>query len=122
MDPVTGEQTHDEQLEEISITLEVAKEKVSMARALLRLQNNEYFKQVFVKEYMRDYAVRLVKLKASPATQSPIQQQDIINQIDAIGQLDQFMHFILQQGDLAEKSIIDAEEAQEFLLTEHRED
>ena len=110
------------QAQKIEISMEEAQRQVKMMNALLKLENNEYFKEVILEGYLIDYAVDLVKRKAMFNLQEPKSQKYIDDQITAIGQLNQYLGFILREGNLAEKAIqadreeldrIDAENSKE---------
>ena len=108
--------TTEEELQIIEMTMEQAKEQIALADALKKLQNNQYFKQLFMDHYMDKYAINLVKLKAHPAMQTPEKQMNILNEIDGIGQFDQYMRFIIQQGQNAEGALEDNQAEREILL------
>lgn len=102
----------------IEMSIEAAKERIAMADSLERLLNNEHFIKVFMKGYIEDNAIRLVKLKASPNVQSNEHQLAILNEIDAIGAFNMHMRYIRQEGELARKALKDDEEALEEILSE----
>lgn len=105
-------------LEAIEISLSEAKAKIALKNALDRLSDDINFQQVIINNYFVNEASRLVLLKASPAMQSNEDQQAIIKAIDAIGHFRQYLHSIIQIGNMAEKAIKDDEETKEEILRE----
>jgi hypothetical protein len=104
-----------QEMQEIEISLEAAKEHLELAKALARLKDNADFKKLFTEKYIESYAARLVRLKASQGLQDEKNQMNIINQINGIGQFNQYMLFIEQEGALAEKAIEDMEAERDAL-------
>lgn len=105
-------------LEQIEISLEKAREKVEMAETLKRLSTNNDFKSIFVDNYFKDYAIKLVELKANPGMQSEPNQKYIDNQINAIGYIKHFMNSIYTEGYNAARSIEADEAEREVILQE----
>lgn len=110
--------TPEQELEMIEDSINANKYNVSIGEALLRLLKNRDFKKVIMEHYMRDEAVRTVKLMAAPECQSPTQQEALQKILIAIGQLDQFMRVTLQIMDRAEAAIRDDELTQSEILAE----
>jgi len=117
-----SELTQDQQLQQLEISLEEAQREVARATALKKLENNQYFKELLLDDYLGSNATRLVKLKASMPMQTPEHQTNICQQIDAIGQLNQWFLYIAQTGELAEKAIEDYEQAKVDILSDQAED
>lgn len=110
--------TLEQELELIEDSINAHKYNASLGEALTRLLKNRDFKKVILEHYMRDEAVRTVKLMAAPECQSPGQQEALQKILIAIGQLDQFMRVTLQIADRAEIGIRDDEAAQAEVLAE----
>ena len=109
------------ELEQIELSMEQAQKKISDYEALERLENNADFKSLFSEGYLRDYAIRLVGLKASVRMQDDKNQKFMDGQLGAIGHLGQYMLFVKQEGRVAKESMeIDSEE-REALLKEQEE-
>jgi len=109
------------EIEQIEISMEQAKKKIADCHALERLESNADFKALFSEGYLKDYAVRLVGLKASMHMQDPKQQHLIEGQLNAIGHLSQYMLFIKQEGRVAEESLEADSAEREALLKEEAE-
>lgn len=106
---------------EIEMNIEQAKKMVSTRDALDRLFKNRDFLEIIKDGYLRDNAIRLVHLKASPATQSPERQADILKEIDAIGGLLNYFRAIDIQANSAEAAIASDEDTLEELRREAAE-
>jgi hypothetical protein len=115
-----SEPTLEEQGQIIELSIEQAKEQIAMATALEKLKNNQYFKKIFMDHYMDKYAINLVKLKAHPSMQTPEKQLNILNEIDGIGQFDQYMRFIQNQGMNATGALESHEYEKQLILEEER--
>ena len=113
-----SEVTAENELEMIELSTEQAKEKIALAEALERLQKNRDYKKIFTNKFFNTHATRLVKLKADMRMQDEPNQKYINSQIDAIGQLNQFMLFVKQEGVIAEQTIASNEEARESIHSE----
>ena len=112
--------TFDEEMSVISMTIEQAKEKIALADALERLQNNQYFKLLITDKYLDKYASNLVKLKQAMGHQSPEAQKHIDAQMIGIGQLFQFFGYVRQEGLMSEKALADNELARAEMLEEQK--
>ena len=96
----------DQELQEIELSMDQAKERIEMADALQRLLKNADFKKIILDGYIEKYAVALVKRKSMFTLLSdPKQQAYIDSQITGIGALDQYLHFVLQEGRVAERAL-----------------
>lgn len=87
--------------ETIQLDIETAKRKVELAEAFQELQKNPYFKKVIAEEYLKKSALENVNRKAAFGFQDEKQQKYVDGQLIAIGHLNQFFHFIMQEGNLA---------------------
>lgn len=107
------------EVEQIELSIEQAKDKVEKAEMLEILFKNPQFKKLMVDGYMKDYAVKMVNAKAGLAYQDATQQKYIDGQIAAIGGLNQYLQLLLQEGRVAKESIIaDSEERDRILKGE----
>lgn len=112
----------DQQIEQIEISIEEAKNLVEESKSLDRLTNNKDFKKLILDKYFKEEASRLVLLKADAEMQGEKEQRDIIRQIDAIGSLRIYFQTIKQLGQMAENSIASDEATREELLAEQLND
>jgi len=110
--------SNEQELEQIEISLEMAKEKVELGEALERLQSNVDFKKVFTESYLDKYAIRLVNLKSSIRMQDDANQKYIEGQLIAIGQLNQYMAHVRSEAISAKASINADENTREEILQE----
>lgn len=114
------EPTREQEMDVIQMTIEDAKAKIDLATALTKLTNNQYFQQVILDKYLKDYPVNLVMMKASPtALRDENMTRHICAQIDGIGHFKQFLMAIQTEGHMAEKALHDNQEA---LQEMHRQD
>lgn len=110
------------ELEQIQISMEQAKKKVADYDALERLENNADFKLLFTDGYLKDYAIRLVGLKASVRMQDDRNQTFMGDQLNAIGHLTQYMLYVKQEGRVAKESIAVDSEEMEAIMQEQDEE
>lgn len=108
----------EQKLEQVEVSMEVAKAHIDLKQALVRLFDNEDFKTVVAEGYFGNEAKRAVRAKAEPQMQNPQSQVHIDNQINAIGYLHQYFVTVKTLGMMAEKAIIDDAETREALLVE----
>jgi len=106
-------------LEQIELQIEDAKKKVARRQMLLRLEQNQDFKELIQKGFLEDHAVRQVLLKAHPGMQSEAVQQMLNQQITAIGGFKQFLIQVNLEGYNAEEDLVNDEATQEELLNEN---
>lgn len=97
-------------VEQLEHSIQSQRHIVELGAALERLSTNRDFKQVIVDGYLKEEALRLVHLKSDPAMQSATSQASILAQIDAIGNLGQYLRQISQNGERAQANIVQAEE------------
>ena len=108
----------EQELEMIEMSIATAKKKVALGKALDRLHHNPDFKMLILDEYLTNYAVHLVKNKASFGMQGDRDQAFIDGQILAIGHLDQFLRYTAQEGETAVEAIRADESTREEILRE----
>lgn len=105
-------------IQEIELNIVRAKKIVDLGNALERLQGNRDFKAIIQTGYFEQEAIRLVHLKASPNFQTSEKQQSIIQQMDAIGSLNQYFQTVFHQASLAIKAIESDEATRDEILAE----
>lgn len=98
-----------EAIQEIELNISRAKELVDLGNSLERLLQNKDFKEVVKKGYFEKEAIRLVHLKSDPNMQTAEKQQSILDQMNAIGSLNQYFRTVMFQAAQAIKAI-DADE------------
>lgn len=106
------------ELEQIELSIENAKTMVRDRDDLVKLKNNRLFKTLILEKYFKDEAHKLVLAKAEAQCQEPELQASIDKEISAIGYLNQYFNRVIQLGDMAERSIADAELERDELLAE----
>lgn len=99
------------ELNEIELSIEQAEKKVKLAEQLERLFENEDFKALIDEGFMKEYALRMVKLRAHPAMQEDRDQRIINEKIEAVGTLNQYFQAIFAEGRHAEGALEQAVEA-----------
>lgn len=107
-----------DQLHAIELSIQHAKKNVDRMKALQRLTQHQDFKQVILTDYFEKEPARLVMLKSDPAMQGKDNQDAILKQMDAIGELRQYLNGVMQLGRMSEKAIQDDEAMREELLAE----
>ena len=98
------------QIEAIERNIRNSKGAIELGNAVERLRTNKDFRKVVMEGYFEKEAIRLVHLKSDPAMQGTESQQSITTQMDAIGNMSQYMNTVLQKAALAGKSLESDEE------------
>ena len=111
-------QDADEQIHELELSMEQAKDVISDMEALIRLSNDSDFKKVIDRGYFVNEASRLVLSKALPSMSTDSMQKEIDNAILAISYLRKHFTGIMSMGRMAEKSLQDAEMTRDEILQE----
>jgi len=106
------------ELKQVEISIEKAKKLIELGDALDRLRGNVYFKKLILDEYLKDYAVQMVKNMASFGMQDERQQNFIKNELIAIGSLDQFFRYVSAEAYQARISMAADEETRSEILKE----
>ena len=107
-----------EDVQQITIDLENAKEQVALGNSVTRLMKNKDFKRVILDGLFKNEAVRLVLLKGDPSMQSDQDQKGLLQQMDAIGSLRQYLYATEVLGKRAEGAIEDYEQELETIRNE----
>jgi len=94
-----------EAVRHIEISMESARERVELMKALDRLWDNPDFKKVILNDYMKEEPARLVTLRAAPQMADPERQDSLLRALDSIGYLDLHFNSIRQMGMMAENEI-----------------
>ena len=108
----------DNQIEQIEVSINQAKNAIDRMHAFQKLLTNENFKSILEEGYFKEEASRLVLLKSDPQMSSDENQKAVDNAIIGIGQLRQYFQTTMQLGRMAEKALIDDEISHEELLRE----
>ncbi len=90
-------------IQEIELSIEEAKEKISRRDAALKLSGNREFKKLILDGYFKEEASRLVSLMGDPAAKD--YRDDIIMDAQAISSFQQYMRLIVQMGNIAEAEL-----------------
>lgn len=107
-----------QQIEEIELSIEEAKEHIELGRCLDRLQTNTDFTRLINEEYLKEEAIRVVHLRTDPQMQTPERQLALDKQMDAIGGLLNFFRAVQYRADQSIRAIEDSEEVLEELRLE----
>lgn len=96
-----------DEIDQIEVTLGDLKNVVSRRDAAIRLSRNPDFKKVILEGYVKDEAVRLTALIGEEG----FDQEGVQECLRGVAQLQRYIRRIESEGDIAEKSILDHEEA-----------
>ena len=107
-----------QQIEQLEISMDGAKENIAKMKSLLNLTKNEDFKKVIEEGYFEKEASRTVLLLADPNMQGEEEQKALQNQITAIGHLRQYFTGIMQIGRMSENALSADEATHAELLAE----
>jgi hypothetical protein len=108
----------EQQLQQVELTIEQAKQYISNADALNRLHENPDFQQIVLYEYFEAESKRAVLLKSDPEMQGDDGQKQVDNVILGIGGLYAFFNKIYQYGNQAHRSLPADQQTQEEILQE----
>jgi hypothetical protein len=109
---------NEQELEQLEMSIEMARKKVTLGEAITQLQRNPYFKMLILDEYLKNYTVHLVMNKASYGMQGDKDQKFINDQLIGIGHLDQFLRYTAQEGREAAAAIKVDEETRSEIMGE----
>lgn len=112
---------HEEDIQQIEVSIEQAKARLEERDKLNRLRDNQDFQDLIITGFFRDEASRLVLLKADPAVQGAEEQRQIEQGITGIGYLRQYFNTIYQMANMADSAIKADEQTREELLAENLE-
>lgn len=107
------------EIRQVEQNLSQAKKLVAIGEALQRLYSNRDFKKVIIEGFFEQEAIRLVHLKSDPAMSSNQHQENILKQMDAIGNLNQYFMTITKLASIASKTVDEDENTLAELLMEN---
>jgi len=112
----------EEDLQELSITMEEAKTAIDTHEALKRLKDNKDFNLIINENYFKLEAERVVGARAEPAMiMNEAGMQMLDNMIVSIGGLRQYFIKIQSQGNQAAMALASHRETETDLLREQME-
>ena len=106
------------ELQQIESSIKASDELIVVGKCLERLYNNRDFIKVIKEGYFEKEAIRLVHLKADPDRQTEQSQKSIVSQMDAIGNLSQYLNTLQFKVGMAYKAKASDEEMRDELLAE----
>ena len=108
-------------VEQIEVSIEVAKRSIKESEAIDRLFRNKDFKMVITEGYFKDNAALLVQRKAMPGMADQANQMSIENAMIGIGELQQFLFMKRVQGKQFAADLEAMNNTREELLQEEAE-
>lgn len=106
------------ELQQIENSIKQSDELIELGNCLERLRNNRDFIKVVKEGYFEQEAIRLVHLKSDSNMQSEQAQRNILKQIDAIGNLSEYLATLQFKVGMAHKAKASDEEMRDELLAE----
>lgn len=98
------------------------KEKVKLAEALSRLENNRDFKKVFGEAYCKEFAQNLITQRALPEMRSrPEMIEANTRKLDAISEVQHFFRGVHAMGAHSAAALPESEETRTAILNEEDE-
>lgn len=95
-------------IEQIEISIEHARELVERKNLAIQLADVPAFKKLILEGYFKDEAARLAHLLSDPSL--PKEHREFVaNDINGPGALKRYMQTIVRMGEQAERDIADAE-------------
>lgn len=116
-----SQQEIDQQISQVEISIEDAKETIELGHALNRLAGNKDFKKVIQEGYLENGALEQVKLLGHPNMQSPEQQADIMKELQSASNLHAYFVSIMQRADTMQRALVEHEATLEELHSENQE-
>lgn len=110
-----------QQIQEVELSIEEAKQVVEFGEAIERLSKNPDYQKVILEGYMRDEALRLVKLTGDPNL-PPERMVDVHAGIRGVGELNYFLHFGLNRAEHMRQMIAEYNETLDELRQEEAEE
>lgn len=95
-------------IEQIELSLEVARKLVSRRDMILKLSSNREFRKVILEGYMEDEAVRLASISGDSRQEK--QRDDIMLGLQAISKFRIYMQDAIRMGDVAESEILEQQD------------
>lgn len=96
------------EIHEIEMSIEAAKEMVVRGEMAMKLANNPAFKKIVLDGYFVDEAARLAHLYSDPNL-SAEQREMVRNDLIGIGAFKRYLQTLTQLGQMASREIADAE-------------
>jgi hypothetical protein len=113
---------HEQQLEQIQIDIDDAKNQIELAEALDRLHKNADFQHVILKEFLQNESIRIVGLKTDPGALEDVKQKQIDNVITSIGGLRQYFGKIYHMARNSQAALDEYYDTQKDILEEQMQD
>lgn len=105
------------EIQEVELSIEAAREMVDRGKAALRLADNPDFKRLITTGYFRDEAARLALLLSEPTISEEI-RDNINRDLIGVGAVKRYLTTIVQMGEHAASEIESAQEVLEELRAE----
>lgn len=105
-------------IETLELTKEQAQRAVKLRDHASKLLKNRDFKAVFDEEYFDAFTKNTALLLSEVKHNDPTMHKDLIDELEAVGRVRGFISALFQKGNMAEKTIADADAQLEQLRTE----
>lgn len=106
------------ELELLEQSIQNARKHIERGAALQRLMKNKDFKEIILKGFFEEEAIRLVHLKSDSEMQTAERQASVLRDMDAIGTLSGYLRGLQRQAAIADKQLAADESFREELLAE----
>jgi hypothetical protein len=116
------EQEKERAVEEIEVSMEQARAAIQRKERLLRLMENQDFKDIILEGYFEKEPARLVSLLRDSSFQSAEDQQSIIDDMKGISSLRQYLRTVHQLGQQMEVTLKAQQQTVESLQNEEDEE
>lgn len=100
----------------LEVTIDNAKQMVSRKNMALKLASNREFKALVLEGYFNEEAARLASISADPLMAKD--RGEIMLAIQGISLFRQYMQNIVRMGEVAERELLDSQEALQEALAE----
>ena len=109
-----------DEVRNIDIEIEQAKERIAMRDALVRLEKNRDFRKVVSEGFLRDFALNTVAIRGRMEFRTNQALMDSnTRKLDAVGELEEYFRNVRAHGARMDAALKEAEEIRnEILATE----
>ena len=108
----------EQDIKQVEMSIQEAETNVKNRDHVIALSKNPDFRELIMKGYFEQEAVRLVHMKGAQGMQSPEQQTLVSNAMLAVSNFKQYLDNMVQMGNVSEKALKDHEQTREELLAE----
>ncbi len=104
-DQLFDQEKYDGQVQQIEVSIEQAKENISLLDTLRKLEQDPNFKKLILENYLEKESIRLVSALSSPALQAEEQQKLLHGDMLGIASLRSYFSKIIADGQMSKNAM-----------------